>query len=251
MPPFAGARRGEPAQDRGLPRRLQGPEGLGVERLPRRDGRLRRAVRRAAAACAHRVGLRGRARGVRRGHRGARDRAVRRRDASRATRCSSASPAGADRRHRLRRQRLQEPVRVRLGEGGRLRHLPLLDVDGRNARHRCDGEPDPPRRLGRAQGRPQARPRAARDAALVHPPERARDAAAGGRDDPLRGAGLLPRRRDDRRSRRLRRRPDPRPARGRQHAHRAVGPVDDARVRHAARPRACARCSTGSRRSTT
>ena len=52
----------------------------------------------------------------------------------------------------------------------------------------------------------------------IDPPERARDAAAGGRDDPLRRARLLPRRRDDRRPRRLRRRADPRPARARQHA---------------------------------
>ena len=33
-----------------------------------------------------------------------------------------------------------------------------------------DGEPDPPRRVGRAQGGPQARARPARDAALDHPP---------------------------------------------------------------------------------
>ena len=74
---------------------------------------------------------------------------------------------GAGERHRLRRQRLQEPVRVRLGEGRRLRRLPLLDVDGRHARGGRDGEPDPPRRLGRAEGGAQARPRAARDAALA------------------------------------------------------------------------------------
>ena len=53
-------RRGEPAEARRVPRRLQGPEGRVGERLPRRDGRFGRAVRRAAAACAHRRGLRGR-----------------------------------------------------------------------------------------------------------------------------------------------------------------------------------------------
>ena len=73
-------RSGEPAQDRGLPRRLQGPEGLSHERLPRRDGRVRRSVRREAAACLDGVGLRGGARCLGGGHRGARDGAVRRRN---------------------------------------------------------------------------------------------------------------------------------------------------------------------------
>src|SRR4029453_14852948 len=49
------------------------------------------------------------------------------------------------------------------------------------------------------------------------------DAAAGGGDDPVRRAGLLPRRRDDRRSRRLHRGSDPRPTRARQLAHEKVG----------------------------
>ena len=55
-----------------------------------------------------------------------------------------------------------------------------------------------------------------------------------GRDDPVRGAGLLPRRRDDRRPRRLHRRPLILDQLGaRQHARRALGPVSDRRVRHA------------------
>ena len=54
-------------------------------------------------------------------------------------------------RDRVRRQRLQEPVRLRLGEGRRVRRLSLLDVDRRHRSGR-DGEPDPPRGLGRAEG---------------------------------------------------------------------------------------------------
>ena len=42
--------------------------------------------------------------------------------------------AGAAERDGVRDQRLQEPVRLRLGEGRRLRRLSLLDVDGRHAR---------------------------------------------------------------------------------------------------------------------
>ena len=80
-----------------------------------------------------------------------------------------------------------------------------------------------------------------------------------GRDDPVRRAGLLPRRRDRRRPRRLRRRPLPRPARPRARARHAVGTMVSrvmASRQHAGdagglRPTACARCSTGSRRSTT
>ncbi len=74
------SRPGEPSQDRGLPRSLQGPEGLSVECLPRRYGRVRRSVRREAAARPDGVGLRGGSRGLGRGHRGARDGALRRRE---------------------------------------------------------------------------------------------------------------------------------------------------------------------------
>jgi 4-hydroxy-3-polyprenylbenzoate decarboxylase len=63
----------------------------------------------------------------------------------------------------------------------------------RHARRRRDGEPHPPRGVGGAEGGPQARARAARDAALVDSPERARDAADGRRHDPLRSARFLPR----------------------------------------------------------
>ena len=217
-------RRREPEEARGLPRRVQGPEGLrAVRRLPRRDGRLRRAVRRPAAARARRRGLRGRARRLGRRGRGARDRALRRRDAARATSVLERFTGGAESVTVYGVERLQEPVRLRLGEGRRVRHLPVLDVDGRHARHRRDGEPDPPRRLGRAQGGAEARARPARDAALADPPERADDAAAGGRGDPLRRAGLLPRRLDRRRPRRLRRRADPRPARARADAYGTMG----------------------------
>ncbi len=119
----------------------------------------------------------------------------------RATRCSRGFVGGGGRSgDRLRDRRLEEPVRERLGEGRRLRRLPLLDVDGWHARVGRDDEPDPPRRLGRAQGAAQARARPARDAALVDPPPRPRDARRRGRGDPLRCAGLLPRRRDGRRT---------------------------------------------------
>ena len=109
--------------------------------------------------------------------------------------------------HGLRDQRLQEPVRQRLGEGRRVHRVPVLDEHGRHPRHRRDGEPDPPGRLGRAEGASQARARSARDAAVADPSARARDAARGRRGDPVRGARLLPRCEDDRRPRRLRRRP--------------------------------------------
>ena len=177
-------------------------------RLPRSHGRLGRALRGPAAAGARRRPA-------------ARSASAPRPPGSRCSRRSStATPTlprdevlDAVRRrrrrpgHGLRDRRLHEPVRERLGEGRRLRRLPVLDVDGRHARGRRDGEPHPPRRVGRAQGAAQARARPARDAALVDPSARPRDAERGGRGDPLRGARLLPRRRDDRRPRRLRRRP--------------------------------------------
>ena len=90
--------------------------------------------------------------------------------------------------------------------------------------------------LGRAEGGPQARARAARDAALDDPPRELADAAPRGRDDPLRGARLLPRRRDDRRPRRLRRRPLPRPARRSRTRCRGAGGSHDARDPARSRP---------------
>ena len=119
--------------------------------------------------------------------------------------------------------------------------LPVLDGDRGDARGRRDAEPHPPGRFGRAEGAAHARPRAARDAALVDPPARPRDAERGGRGDPLRGARLLPRCRDDRRPRRLRRGALPRPDRDRQRARHALGRrahdlrVRDARAGHGAR----------------
>ena len=80
-----------------------------------------------AAAGARRCGLRGRRRAPRRRRsRCSRPSSTATRG-SPATRCSRASPSGARRRHRLRPRRLQGAVRERLGEGGRLRHLPVLD----------------------------------------------------------------------------------------------------------------------------
>ena len=87
--------------------------------------------------------------------------------ARRATRCSRASSSGAATASTVYdADDWQLAVRERLGAGRRVRDLPVLDGDARDDRRRRDGEPDPPRRLGRAQGGAQARPRAARDAAL-------------------------------------------------------------------------------------
>ena len=83
-----------------------------------------------------------------------------------------------------------------VGEGRRVRDLPVLDGHARDDRVGRDAEPDPPRRVGRAQGGAQARPLPARDAALGDPPREHAHAAARRRDDPLPRAGLLPRRRD-------------------------------------------------------
>src|SRR5262249_43809788 len=69
----------------------------------------------------------------------------------------------------------------------------------------------------------------ARDAALLDPPARSRDVERGGRGDPVRGAGLLPRARVDRRPRRLPRRTLPRPDRDRECARRPLGATVNAR----------------------
>ena len=98
------------------------------------------------------------------------------------------------------------PYASGLGEGRRVRHLPVLDGNARHDRLRRDAEPHPPRGVGRDQGGAPARPDAARDAALGDPPAQHAHAARGRRDDPLPRAGLLPRRRDGRRPRRLHRR---------------------------------------------
>ena len=196
------------------------------------------------------VGLRGRARGVGRGCRGARDRALRRREppARRRARSLHGRHRGS---HGLRRQRLQEPVRVRLGEGGRLRRLPVLDVDRGNARGRRDGEPDPPRRLGRAEGRPQARARPARDAALVHPSERARDACSrqGRRSCSRRPASTTAPRRSTTSSTSSSRGSST--SSGWTTRSSPAGASRDPSSPARSRPRASVRCSTGSLRSTT
>ena len=77
-------------------------------------------------------------------------------------------------------------------------------------------EPDPPRRVGRAQGGAQARALPARDAALADHAREHGHAAARRRDDPAARAGLLPRRRERRGARRLRRRARARPDRRRE-----------------------------------
>ena len=54
-------------------------------------------------------------------------------------------------------QRLARAVRERLGEGRRLRDLPVLDGHARDDRLGRDVEPDPPRRERRAEGGAEAR----------------------------------------------------------------------------------------------
>ena len=147
-------RRGEPRRARRVPRGLEGrsrvtvaarlprpssepPDTLDRARLPRRDRRLRRSVRRAPAPRSRRRRLRGRARGVPLRDRGARHRALRRslapaRRGARALRRQRGATGDG-----LRRERLPEPVRERLGAGRRVRDLPVLDGDRRNARLRA------------------------------------------------------------------------------------------------------------------
>src|SRR5581483_2361937 len=123
----------------------------------------------------------------------------------------------------LRPAGLARAVRERVGEGRRLRDLPVLDGDARHDRFRRDVEPDPPRGVRRAEGGPQAGADAARDAALDDPPREHADRAARGRDRALPRARLLPRRGDGRRPRRLRRRAGARPDRARERAGQTLG----------------------------
>src|SRR5207247_10699223 len=74
-----------------------------------------------------------------------------------------------------------------------------------------------------AEGGTEARADAARDAALADPSREHADAQARRRDDPLPRARLLPRCRERRRSRQLRRLTRARPARNRADAHEEVG----------------------------
>ena len=101
--------------------------------------------------------------------RGARDRALRRRATLARRDARAVHRARARRGHALRRARLARAVRERLGEGRRLRDLPVLDGHARHDRLGRDDEPDPPRGQRRAQGGAQARALPARDAALDDP----------------------------------------------------------------------------------
>src|SRR5262249_4369811 len=123
----------------------------------------------------------------------------------------------------LRRAGLERAVRERLREGRRIRRLPLLDGDARDDRVGRDVEPDPPRRVGCAQGGPKAGALPAGDAALPDPPAEHAGGAGSGRDDLLPGAGLLPRFRQRRPARGLRRLAATRPARRRARS-RSLGP---------------------------
>src|SRR5262249_10207999 len=116
------------------------------------------------------------------------------------------------------------PVRVGLGEGRRLRDLPVLVGDARRARLRPHPEPRPARGGGRAEGGPEARRLPAREAALDDPPREHATPAPGRRDDHLSRARIRRGRGDGRRPRRLRRRARARPARARQRAREALGP---------------------------
>ena len=126
MPPYGEPRRGEPAaRSRSSSTPPRAPKRVGVacsvflgitgaSGAPYAARLLRALVG---------VGLRGRHLRVGGRGRGARDRALRRRGAA-ARRGARALRRGRGERHGLRRRRLQEPVRVRLGEGRRLRVCP-------------------------------------------------------------------------------------------------------------------------------
>ena len=156
-------------------------------RLPRDHRRLRALRTRRGSSNARRRRLRDRRLGLaRRGSRCSRPSSTATRGSRRDETLAAPPRARRRRGHRLRPERLARAVRERLGAGRRLRDLPVLDGDARHDRRRGDDEPDPPGRVGRAQGGPQARPRAARDAALDDPPREHAHAAPGGRDDPVR-----------------------------------------------------------------
>ena len=102
-------------------------------------------------------GLRGRPRRVERGDRGARDRAVRRRDASRATRCSQRFTGGAGGVTVYAVDDYKSPYASGSAKVDAYVICPCsMSTVGTLAAGR-DGEPDPPRRVGRAEGGPQAR----------------------------------------------------------------------------------------------
>ena len=122
-----------------------------------------------------------------------RDRALRRRAALAGRDARAPDRAGPRRGHAPRRARLARALRERLGEGRRLRDLPVLDGHARHDRLRRDVEPDPARGERGAEGGPQARALPARDAALDDPPREHAARAAGGGDGALPRAGLLPR----------------------------------------------------------
>ena len=111
-----------------------------------------------------------------------------------ATRSSSGSIGDAgDARDGLRGGRLEEPVRERLGEGRRIRRMPMLDGDGRHDRLGRDVEPHPPCRVGRAEGGAEARARCRARRRSRRSTSRDAARSARRRDDPLPRARLLPR----------------------------------------------------------
>ncbi len=142
------------------------------------------------------------------------------------TRSSRGLTDGLEGVDRLRDGRLLVALRERLGEGRRLRHLPVLDGHLAHDRRRRDGEPRsivPPRwrsRRGVSSSWCPVRRRSRRSTSRTCCGVRQAGAV-----DPLCRAGLLPRPRDHRRSRRLRRRALSRPARDRQCPDEAMGPA--------------------------
>ena len=122
----------------------------------------------------------------------------------------------------------------------------------RGGRH---GEPDPPRRLRGAQGGPPARARPAGDAPVHHPSRGHAPASQRRRRDPPRVPGLLPcaRSRSTTWSASSSRGSSTSSASTTRVSGAGANDGDRARypLRHASRRTGCARCSTGSPRSTT
>ena len=165
-------------------------------RLPRHNGRLRRAVRGAAARALATPTARSASARLARRRRGARDRALRRPVAS--------ARRGARPAHRRRSASVtvydeQDDWKAPYASGSAkvdaLRHLPVLDgaplgtiAAGRDGEPRSTARP----RVALKEGRKLVLVPRETPLSTIHLENMLR-AAAGGRDDPLRRAGLLPR----------------------------------------------------------
>ena len=151
MPVVREPRRGEPRALGEFLDASKGPQArCGHARLPRHNGRLGRPVRGSAARGARRRGLRGRDLRLERGHRGARDRAVRRPSLPRdeiASRFTERAEARVYAENDWKAPYASGSAKV---DAYVICPCSMWTVG--HARGRRDGEPHPPRRLGRAEG---------------------------------------------------------------------------------------------------